>query len=77
MWLCFFPIEVEAFAALGDAEFVAVDAIDQRRVARPGQIRSAADAVGGPVAIRCLANYRSMAPSEVNTVYIPLKLVPI
>ena len=54
MWLCSFPIEVEAFAALGDAEFVAVDAIDQRRVARPGQIRSA---VGGPVAIRCLVNH--------------------
>ena len=74
MWLCSFPIEVEAFAALGDAEFVAVDAIDQRRVARPGQIRVA---VGGPVAIRCLANHPSLTPSEVNTVYVPQQLVPI
>ena len=50
MWLCFFPIEVEAFAALGDAEFVAVDAEDQRRVARPGEVRSADAAVGSSVA---------------------------
>ena len=53
-------------------------AIDQRRVARPGKVRSAADAaVGSPVAMRCLANHPLMMPSEVNTVHIPLQLVRI
>ena len=41
---------IEGVAALGDAEFVAVDAEDQRRVARPGEVRSADAAVGSSVA---------------------------